>query len=222
MYPPPASALSFLIIGHRGSPRSAPESSLDSFRKAFAEGADAVETDLRQLVDGTIVLHHDEMIGTRRVEGLTWNDLRREAPASATLQDLLEAFPDGQLLLEVKKSGWEGALLRAIESNAHRIVVSSFDHRVIAGLPPAIPRGALINGYLMEMAGYAGRLGASWLYPRQDFVDEALVRDCRTRGIAVAPWTTNEPEQWQWFRSIGCQGIITDIPGAAAEWRKGL
>jgi glycerophosphoryl diester phosphodiesterase len=47
------------IIGHRGSPRRAPENTLCSVQLAMSEGADGVEVDICVTRDGHIVLWHD-------------------------------------------------------------------------------------------------------------------------------------------------------------------
>ena len=49
----------FLVIGHRGAPRSAAENTLPSFEIATALGANAIETDLCLTKDGVFVLWHD-------------------------------------------------------------------------------------------------------------------------------------------------------------------
>lgn len=47
------------VVGHRGAPKSAPENTVESFAKAVAQGADALETDVCVTRDGTFVLWHD-------------------------------------------------------------------------------------------------------------------------------------------------------------------
>ena len=53
MGPPP------LILGHRGSPREAPENTLVSLRRALDVGLDGIEYDLRACAGGELVLLHD-------------------------------------------------------------------------------------------------------------------------------------------------------------------
>lgn len=48
-----------LIIGHRGAAAVAPENTLVSFRRAFADGADGVEFDVQLSGDGAAVVFHD-------------------------------------------------------------------------------------------------------------------------------------------------------------------
>ena len=50
------------IIAHRGSSHSAPEHTLEAYRQAIAEGADALECDVRLTRDGHLVCVHDRRI----------------------------------------------------------------------------------------------------------------------------------------------------------------
>jgi glycerophosphoryl diester phosphodiesterase len=50
------------ILGHRGSPREAPENTLASLRAALAHGLDGVEYDVHASLEGEPVLIHDETV----------------------------------------------------------------------------------------------------------------------------------------------------------------
>jgi glycerophosphoryl diester phosphodiesterase len=71
-----------LVIAHRGASEDAPEHSLAAYRKAIADGADALECDVRLTADGHLVCVHD-----RRVDR-TSNG--RGAVASLELAELAE------------------------------------------------------------------------------------------------------------------------------------
>jgi glycerophosphoryl diester phosphodiesterase len=57
--PHAAGVRQFVIMGHRGAPRLAPENTILSMRAAMDEGANAVEVDLSMTKDGKVVLWHD-------------------------------------------------------------------------------------------------------------------------------------------------------------------
>ena len=50
------------IIGHRGSPRQAPENTLGSFELAIRQGADLIELDLHMSADERLVVIHDDTV----------------------------------------------------------------------------------------------------------------------------------------------------------------
>jgi glycerophosphoryl diester phosphodiesterase len=107
------------LIAHRGASHDAPENTLASVRLGWAQGADAVEVDVRQSRDGHIVVIHDahtrRIAGvTRRVSAQTLDELRtldigrRKHPRFTgekipTLAEVLETVPPGRrLFVEIK------------------------------------------------------------------------------------------------------------------------
>jgi len=70
------------VIAHRGSNENEPEHSLAAYQRAIAEGADAVECDVRLTADGTLVCVHDRRVdrtsnGRGAVSGMPVERLRR-------------------------------------------------------------------------------------------------------------------------------------------------
>jgi glycerophosphoryl diester phosphodiesterase len=62
-----ASHKSPLIIGHRGASAVAPENTLASFARAFRDGADGIELDVRLARDGVPVVIHDASVPHTRL-----------------------------------------------------------------------------------------------------------------------------------------------------------
>ncbi|WP_051970134.1 glycerophosphodiester phosphodiesterase family protein [Kitasatospora azatica] len=100
------------VVAHRGSSAALPEHTLAAYRLALAEGADAVECDVRLTADGQLVCVHDRTIarvsdgGRRVVSTLTLAELEKydfgswkqpDAPERQdvlTLESLLELVVD--------------------------------------------------------------------------------------------------------------------------------
>ncbi|MFB7468371.1 glycerophosphodiester phosphodiesterase [Streptomyces sp. NPDC056224] len=59
----PATALDIRVVAHRGASHEHPEHTMAAYRQAIADGADALECDVRLTADGKLVCVHD-----RRVE----------------------------------------------------------------------------------------------------------------------------------------------------------
>jgi glycerophosphoryl diester phosphodiesterase len=211
----------FLIFGHRGSPRRAPENTIRSFEEAFRAGADGIETDLRMLSDRTPVLYHDDELDEQDIETLSSVDVKKRGVEIALVRDLAPFAARGTLVLEVKRGKWEDALIAAV-GKWQNIVIASFDHSLIASLAArdlGVDLGLTTFGSIVDLAAYAERLRASWCFPNWRYVDDDLVRSLHARGIRVVPWTPNRPREWERLRAAGCDGVITDLPDEAVRWR---
>jgi len=211
----------FLVYGHRGSPRRFPENTVASFEETVRAGADGFETDLRLLADGTPILFHDDEWQEAEIESLTSDWIPTVGYELARVSDLAAFAQRTSMILEVKRSRWEDALLSAIASLPN-IVVASFDHRTIAEL--AMRRvpfdlGLTIFGSIADTGEYARKLGASWVFPSFRYVDEDLIQDLHAHDIRCVPWTVNRERDWERLREIGCDGVITDLAGEAVAWR---
>jgi glycerophosphoryl diester phosphodiesterase len=214
----------FLILGHRGSPYKERENTVASFDAALAAGADGFETDLRLLSDRTAVLYHDDDVGDDECETLSARDLTERGLVVDQLDTIARFGGRGTIVLEVKRSKWEEILLEHVQ-RWPGIVVASFDHTVIRELhrrDVAFPLGITYTGAIVDVAPYAKRLGASWLFPNFHFADRELVDAAHAEGLTVMPWTANRQRDWERLRGIGCDGVITDFPDRAVQWLKSI
>ena len=213
----------FLIFGHRGSPKRFPENTIASFDEALRAGADGFETDLRLLSDRTAVLFHDDELDETEIESLTFAQCTERGALIERLSDLGRYAGRAKMILEVKRSKWETTLIEHVASWPGA-VIASFDHSLIASLRDRntqIPLGITFHGYLVDVGEYAEKVGATWAFPNYHFVDEAMVAALHERGIKLIPWTANRTDEWNRLRSLGCDGVITDLPAEAVRWRDG-
>lgn len=144
-----------LIIGHRGASAVAPENTLVAFERAFADGADGIEFDVRLARDDVPVVIHDATLRrtAARDESIaqlssselseidvgTWFNLRRPDGARAeyaearvpTLAQVFELYGagDSRLYVEMKCDGNEGDALAA--EVARLVREHSFYDRVV-------------------------------------------------------------------------------------------
>jgi glycerophosphoryl diester phosphodiesterase len=214
----------FLIYGHRGSPKRFPENTIASFEECLRGGADGFETDLRLLFDRTAVLYHDDELGETEFESLTFTQCAERGAMVERLEDLKRFAGRGTMILEVKRAQWEDILVEHI-TEWPDVVVASFDHSTIQYLHQkgvAFPLGITFSGYLVDVADYAARLGATWCFPNYHYAGAQMVAALHERGIKVVPWTANRRHEWERLREIGCDGVITDYPAEAVEWRSTL
>ena len=209
--------MSFLIFGHRGSPKRFPENTVASFEEALRAGADGFETDLRLLHDQTPILFHDDELNEREIESLSADAF---SPLTR-VRDLGQFAGRAKMILEVKRSKWEDILCSEVSAWPD-IVVASFDHTLIAELARrcvSFPLGITVFGAIADAASYARRLNVSWFFPAWRYVTRDMVDDLHSHDIKVVPWTANRERDWERLRDAGCDGVITDYPAEAVAWR---
>jgi glycerophosphoryl diester phosphodiesterase len=213
----------FLILGHRGSPKRFPENTIASFDETLRAGADGFETDLRLLFDRTAVLYHDDELDETEIESLTFTQCSERGAVIARLSDLDRYAGRATMILEVKRSRWEDTILQHVASWPG-CVLASFDHSVVTSLRErgaTMPLGITVYGFLVDVAAYAERIGATWVFPNYHYVDADMVQSLHDRGMKVVPWTANRRHEWDRLREVGCDGVITDLPADAVAWRDG-
>ena len=214
----------FLIFGHRGSPKRCKENTIASFEETIRAGADGFETDLRLLSDRTAVLYHDDELENAEIETLTFTQCAERGAMVARLSELARFAGRTKMILEVKRAKWEETLIEEV-GTWPGVVIASFDHSVVTTLRDrgvTSPLGITIHGYIVDVADYAARIGATWCFPSFRYVSRDLVASLHDRGIKVVPWTANTRHEWDRLRAAGCDGVITDDPAEAVEWRAGL
>lgn len=192
-----------------------------SFDEALRSGADGFETDLRLLFDRTAILFHDDEIDETEIETLTYTQCAERGAMVERLGDLARYAGRAKMILEVKRARWEETLIQHV-SGWPDAVIASFDHSLIASLRSrgaTFPLGITFHGYLVDVAEYAEKVGATWCFPNVQFVDETMVSSLHERDITVVPWTANRRHEWDRLHALGCDGIITDLPGEAVQWR---
>jgi glycerophosphoryl diester phosphodiesterase len=247
------------VAGHRGNRAHAPENTLESFAQAVALGVDALEFDVRLTADGVAVVHHDPTVdrttdGSGPVAAMTLAELRRlDAGARftadggrtfpyrgrgirvPTLDEVLGAFPDTPLLVEIKTPTASRETKAVIDRHGAqaRCVVDAFDAAALTpfrGTPIAV--GAAQREVAWLLAAAMARM------PVRSVGYRALCIPRFFRGIPLpvarfasmlAPlacpvhiWTVNDPAEARLLWEGGVRGIISDDPGTMLKLRSEL
>lgn len=208
-----------LVVGHRGGrgegwPR---ENTLAAFERARAEGATAIELDVRTH-EGEVIVHHDPTRAPLR-------ELRPEVP---TLGEVLAWAREQDVAVNVEMkhdvpNRWAlaRATARIVLASGADVLFSSFDPALLvlaAGLAPRVERALLVH------AGQERWADAVMERARPPFVhaihlertqtDPRDVARYRSRGLRVGVWTVNDPAEARDLAAVGVASIITDAPGA--------
>jgi glycerophosphoryl diester phosphodiesterase len=234
------------VLGHRGASADAPENTLAAFRLALAQGADGVELDVWRCATGEVVVCHDEdavrvagsplrvpeasLAALRALDAGAFRGERFRGERIPLLEEALGALPGAVVNVEMKSRGdgdlrLAGALaaLLSRRGDAERIVVSSFDWRLLRAFRRAAP--GLAAGLLVERSvAWRPRL---WLetaldrpeavHPERRLVSVARARAWARRGLAVNVWTVDEPAEAERLCALGATAIVTNLPGRIRE-----
>ncbi|MEE9167024.1 MAG: glycerophosphodiester phosphodiesterase family protein [Candidatus Neomarinimicrobiota bacterium] len=230
-------------LGHRGSPKEAPENTLPSYRKALEQGLKAIEMDVLTTRDGKVVCSHNhdlehETDGTGYIDDMTYAELASVDAAAKfpdyspcrlpLLEETLDAIPENVILdIEIKARGALDlttakhvvALIRK-RNIYHRVVVSSF-HPLVIGrvkwLDRRIPTGYIWTDHsvpvILRKPRFINLVHPDVFKPEIHLVNEHLVRYARGKKLSISPWTVNNQPAMEWSLNLGVQGIISDFPG---------
>jgi glycerophosphoryl diester phosphodiesterase len=226
-----------LVYAHRGDRSRAPDNTLDAYRLSVEAGADGIELDVRQTVDGALILVHDAVHGHLPPFALmTFDDVRRSEPSIPTLGEMLAEVPRHVFLnVEIKHSIHEPGFSpdrRVVEAtlaeiatvdDTARILISSFDPDVVrrsAELAPDVLRGLLIPGAISidEGVAIAVDIGANALHPPMtSLLDDPgrRITEIHAAHLAAVTWNANTIEDVLTAAEAGVDVIITDDPRMA-------
>jgi glycerophosphoryl diester phosphodiesterase len=243
-----------LVIAHRGGQGLWPPNTCYAFERARELGVDVLEMDIHMTADGAIVARHDGTVdattdglgaikdlGLERIKsldaGYTWSaDGGRSYPFRGrgitipTLDEVLEAFPDIRLNIDIKPSEAEvvpvfAKLLRDYD-RLDDVLVASFHDSQLRRYRRLNPQSATAAG-VIETGIFYGLTGirlaeifqpaAEAFQPpevdrRRRVVTEKFVKNAHRHNMEVHVWTVNEIGDMQRLLNWGVDGIITDFP----------
>jgi glycerophosphoryl diester phosphodiesterase len=157
-------------LGHRGNSRDFPENTEIAFRSAIEMGIDVVETDVRLMKDGQVLISHDpdfyRLSGDKRpISSLCTSDLeaidtgylfskdggqshpfRNKGVKPLLLRDAFQLFPETRFNIDLKDPSESLATATAkiiIDAGAeNRVCVASFHHKVLKSFRKSLPSAA--------------------------------------------------------------------------------
>jgi glycerophosphoryl diester phosphodiesterase len=232
-----------LLLGHRGAraSRHIPENTLASFELCLQHGCDGFEFDVRRSADGEAVICHN---GT--YNGIEIAVTPAKSLALPTLEEVLRKYSPGAFLdIELKVAGLERRTIAALRTDPPQkgYVVSSFLPAVLEGihaLDGSVPLGLLCENrdqLLLESPAprpaelrsggrartpVAPQERLTWVIPRVDLVDQALVKEFHAVGKKIMVWTVNRANKMRELADWGADAIISDETERLAQVALGL
>ena len=195
-------------IGHRGARGHVAENTLESFERAIELGCDEIETDV-WLTERGLVVSHDP---PARSAALTLEEALDACAGRVTLNVEVKAIRD-------ERNAW-GAGARVASLIAGRgadAYVSSFWWPALEGAREhgrAVRRAYIYASYAeVEVLVARAQAAGLWaLHPDHAYVTPELVAKAHAAGLAVNPWTANDPADIAALLAAGVDGICSDFP----------
>jgi glycerophosphoryl diester phosphodiesterase len=230
-----------LVLGHRGASAEAPENTLAAFRLAMDQGADGVELDVHRCATGEVVVIHDEdarrtagaelrvaeapLVALRALDAGAWKGARFRGERVPLLTEVLEALPRALVNVELKGTGADRRVAAATAEvlrragAEERVIVSSFDLRLLAAFRAAAPRVA--RGFLFDAGGLwrpRAALARWWVrpaavHPEARLCTAARAARWRSAGLLVNAWTVDDEAEAARLAGLGVAAIVTNEPG---------
>ncbi|MDQ4037546.1 MAG: glycerophosphodiester phosphodiesterase [Actinomycetota bacterium] len=228
-----------LAFVHRGGSGRGAENSLSAFSAAIELGYRYLETDVHTTSDDVAVVFHDPTLDrvtdrTGRIDRLPWSQVRKARIAGSEpiprLDELLTAFPDLRINIDMKSPGAVPGVTRAIQRAGalDRVCVASFvDARVAAARRMLGPRLCTSLGRrgvaALRLASFSPRASAllgvraacaqlPMAIAGRPLVDRRLLDTAHDLGMQVHVWTLNSPAEINYALDLGVDGIMTDAP----------
>lgn len=218
-------------IAHRGYSARYPENTMLAFEKASKY--DGIELDVHMSKDGHIIVIHDETVnrttnGKGMVKDMTLTELKsleiNMDQRIPTFDEYLCFWEKTSLLtnIELKNDiipyeGMEERVIAAVRARGleHRTILSSFNHLSIMkckAIAPEIPCAFLTYAWLIDVGAYTKRHGIGFVHPLYTSLTDEAIKEIHSNGIAINPYTVNDPKEMKRLISHKVSGIITDDP----------
>jgi glycerophosphoryl diester phosphodiesterase len=214
----------FLKVGHRGAKAYEIENTLESFKKAIALGANAVEFDVRKSKDGKLIVIHDDNLKKVfgkdiQVNEATLKELKQlTGNKIPTLEEALQFIDEKveKILVELKEVGYEKKVLEGIKKKKlnDRVIIVSFHEQALFNVRKVdnkIETG-LIHAKYKNPVDAALRLDARYLIPFYRFTHTKDIADAHKNNLKVIVWTINTKQEVKEYMAKGVDGIASDKP----------
>ena len=227
------------VMAHRGNRVACPENTLASFKRALADGADILETDLHLTADGVLACIHDATVdrttnGHGAVAEISLEKLKKLSASYGrpefmdervpTLAELLSILPKETALgLELKTDRFlEPEIGRQLASELEagsardRTILLSFSLprlNAVQHEAPDIPTGFITLSQIVPTRG-TQLIGPFWPIM---FLNPFYSVMAHRQDQLVCPLDPNPDGRLWYYRWMRCDAVLTDNPEATCR-----
>ncbi|MFM9626534.1 MULTISPECIES: glycerophosphodiester phosphodiesterase [Streptomyces] len=220
-------------VAHRGDPYRVRENTLDSLRSALAQGADAVEIDVRLTRDGVPVLLHDETLKRlwerdRPLLSLSAAEVRGLTEGGVpTLAEALAATEGSRVMLDLPGTREVRTARRVVdavrEAGAADRVYYCADATAMLAVRAADPSAEIAMTWTTlapPRPVLLAAVGPRWLNYRFSLVDRDLAARVHREGRLLSVWTPDTRRSMRRLIDAGVDSITTNRIDVLCALRK--
>lgn len=219
------------IIGHRGVPAIAPESTMESFRAARDRELEMVELDVRQTNDDKLAVIHDTAalpIQVETIDSVSYRTLAEvdfgNGQGVPLLDEVLSIFSSTTTEVNIElKDPIAKPVLHYLDRQDHvgkeRLAISSFNHQILTAVvdrgysvAPLIKCAPVSGQQLYEDLGDVRSVNLDVRFLTQQYV-ERIHRD----DHLVYVYTVDTERKLHHVQHCGADGVFTNDPDHLQE-----
>lgn len=226
------------IIAHRGYTTGNVENTISGLVSAASSGADLIEIDVQQTVDGQFVVFHDRTL--RRLTGkngvianMTLGELKTLTIHANGYNDKISSLDDFieiakalnvSLLIELKVHGkeTEDVLPKLVKKlKAYKVLdkyyVQSSDPQMMSQIKKLAPNLRVGIVYALNIGPMDETV--DFISLEEAWVTDQLISEMKQQKIDLFVWTLNNNRSLHDFIRKNVNGVITDLPDMALDIR---
>lgn len=220
------------VIAHRGFSKLYPENTLLAFQKAVELNADFIELDVRETIDGEVIVMHDATVdrttdGKGSVKELTHKQIKKLDAGRwkgefkdirvPSLDEVFQVVAGRKirLLIEIKEASPGKVVELARKHNAEKgLIVGSFNIDYLIETRKTAPAvsTALITAKLPENPDILIENGIQIVDVEYHDLQSGRIKEFLSRGISVAVWTVDDESDMKQLSDTGISFITTNRP----------
>lgn len=230
-----------MIVAHRGASGLVPfENTIEAFEKAIEVGADCIELDVHQTLDGELIVLHDDKFNGIEVRLLTFAEISALSQEKGfKIPRLSEALGiiKGKILVdvEIKEEGYETKIIDGIHEylsddeffirsfkDRSLIIVKKYDPKITTALLLGLefPKHVLWTRLTELFPGFRlWKCRADYVSPYWKLVRLGYIWRMKLIGKPVSVWTINDEPMMRRFLKAGAGSIVTNYPDLALKIR---
>jgi len=210
-----------LKIAHRGYTKQHEDNSLGAFQEAIKHNFDMIELDIQLDKDDRIIIFHDQLIETRRVNSMTLQEIHVHHPNVLLLSTFFEKFDYTKIALYFDLKGSDKLsyilheFLKKREIVLDKIWFASFNIKHLdilrekGGYKLGLISDNIFNRHLLRY--FINKYDVWFICFSWTVLDKDTVEFLHSKGVSTFVYTIKDESKLPIVQESNVDGIVSDI-----------